>query len=139
MRSSSLFFGGIIAASLAFMAAGSADAAPASNDDCVACHRMQSAALVMQWEGSRHAEIGVGCLQCHSAEETDVDAWKHQDVWISTLVTPADCSRCHATEYQEFSRSHHARAGEILASLDNVLAEKVAGTPDNKADAVNGC
>lgn len=92
-----------------------------------------------QWEDSRHAEIGVGCLQCHHAEETDVDAWKHHDVWISTLVTPRDCSRCHATEYQEFSRSHHARAGEILASLDNILAEQVAGMPDNNADAVNGC
>ena len=38
-----------------------------------------------------------------------------------------------------FSRSHHARAGEILASLDNVLAEKAAGMPGNIADAVNGC
>jgi formate-dependent nitrite reductase cytochrome c552 subunit len=37
------------------------------------------------------------------------------------------------------SHSHHAKAGEILASLDNVLAEKVAGMPTNKADAVNGC
>ena len=30
-------------------------------------------------------------------------------------------------------------AGDILASLDNVLAEKAAGMPGNIADAVNGC
>jgi hypothetical protein len=135
-------FGRVTAALASFvivLAAAPVAAAPTTNDDCVACHRKQSAALVMQWEGSRHAEIGVGCLQCHYAEETDVDAWKHHDVWISTLVTPRDCSRCHASEYQEFSRSHHARAGEILASLDNILAEQVAGMPDNNADAVNGC
>ena len=49
------------------------------------------------------------------------------------------CSKCHTREYEEFSQSHHARAGEILASLDNVLAEKTAGMPGNIADAVNGC
>jgi hypothetical protein len=58
---------------------------------------------------------------------------------VSLLVTPKDCARCHEREYQEFSRSHHARAGEILASLDNVLAEKAAGMPGNIADAANGC
>lgn len=54
-------------------------------------------------------------------------------------MTPKDCGQCHDREVQEFSRSHHAKAGEILASLDNVLAEKVAGLPGNNADAVNGC
>ena len=60
-------------------------------------------------------------------------------MWITTLVTPKDCGQCHEAEVQQFSHSHHAKAGEILASLDNVLAEKVAGMPGNKADAVNGC
>jgi hypothetical protein len=54
-------------------------------------------------------------------------------------VTPKDCAKCHAREYGEFARSHHARAGEILASLDNVLAERAAGMPGNIADASNGC
>jgi hypothetical protein len=58
---------------------------------------------------------------------------------VSPLVTPKDCASCHEREYTEFSRSHHAKAGEILASLDNVLAEKAAGMPGNIADAVNGC
>jgi len=110
-----------------------------SNEACVTCHRKQSAALVMEWEVSRHAGVGIGCVECHQAKEGEIDAWKHQGVWISSLVTPLDCARCHEMEYKEFDRSHHARAGEILASLDNVLAEKAAGTPDNKADAVNGC
>jgi len=43
------------------------------------------------------------------------------------------------TKHLEFSRSHHTQAGEILASLDNVLAEKAAGMPGNFTDAVNGC
>lgn len=111
----------------------------AAGDECADCHRKQSAALVMQWEGSRHAELGLGCIACHQAEEGEPDAWKHHGAWISALVTPKDCSRCHGSEHDQFTRSHHARAGEILASLDNILAEKVAGMPGNKADAVNGC
>lgn len=108
-------------------------------DSCVSCHSKQNPALVKQWEDSRHAEEDVSCIDCHTADESDIDAWKHQGEWISTLVTPKDCGSCHDKETAEFSASHHAKAGEILASLDNVLAEKAAGMPGNIADAVNGC
>lgn len=109
------------------------------NKTCVQCHRTQSAALVMEWERSRHGAAGIGCVDCHRSKPDVITAWKHEGVWISTLVTPKDCSQCHDGEYKQFARSHHARAGEILASLDNVLAEKAAGMPGNIADAVNGC
>jgi hydroxylamine dehydrogenase len=111
----------------------------AANKGCVDCHRKDGPALVMEWERSSHANYGVGCVDCHGAEEGEADAWLHEGAWVAALVTPLDCSRCHAREFEEFSKSHHAKAGEILASLDNILAEKVAGTPDNIADAVNGC
>ena len=111
----------------------------ASSEACISCHRRDSPALVMEWEESRHAEFGVGCFECHTAGPEDVDAWEHEGVWVSALVTPKDCATCHVREYEQFSVSHHARAGEILASLDNILAERVAGLPDNNADAVNGC
>jgi len=110
-----------------------------ANRGCVDCHRKDGPALVMEWEFSRHAQLGVGCVDCHTAEKGDLDGWTHEGVLISALVTPKDCARCHAREHEEFSGSHHARAGEILASLDNVLAEKAAGMPGNIADAVNGC
>ncbi len=109
------------------------------NKACVDCHRKNSPALVMEWERSRHAGVGVGCRDCHGAKESKPGVWKHAGVWVSTLVTPKDCAQCHDTEYNEFEASHHAKAGEILASLDNVLAEKMAGMPGNIADAVNGC
>ena len=112
---------------------------PAESRGCVECHRRDSPALVMEWERSRHAGVGVGCYDCHAADPKDADAWQHEGKWISALVTPKDCATCHVKEHEEFSRSHHARAGEILASLDNVLAEKAAGMKGNIADAVNGC
>ena len=110
-----------------------------NNESCVTCHTKDSPALVMEWEESMHAKVGIGCVECHAANEGEIDAWKHEGVYVSALVTPKDCSTCHQKEFDEFSKSHHAKAGEILASLDNILAEKVAGLPHNKADAVNGC
>jgi len=109
------------------------------NTGCVDCHKKDSPALVMEWEFSQHAKVGIGCIECHEANKEEVDAWKHEGEYISALVTPKDCSKCHVKEFDEFTSSHHAKAGQILASLDNVLAEKVAGLPDNNADAVNGC
>jgi hypothetical protein len=67
---------------------------------------------------------------------------------IATVVTPNDCGACHAEETAEFSASHHAKAGNILASLDNFLAETVEGsrisfnphspTPGRAVDMVDG-
>jgi hypothetical protein len=112
---------------------------PDDSRACVECHSRTSAALVMEWQHSRHASAGIGCFDCHQAAEGEPDAWKHQGAWIATLVTPLDCAVCHDREVAEFTSSHHAKAGEILASLDNVLAEKACGMPGNIADAVNGC
>ncbi|MDA8242943.1 MAG: multiheme c-type cytochrome [Elusimicrobia bacterium] len=123
----------------AFCLAAAARPASAAGSVCVGCHKAQSAALVMEWERSKHARNGVDCLACHKASATDEGSWLHHGERVSAIVTPKTCAQCHGREAEEFSRSHHARAGEILASLDNVLAEKAAGMPGNNADAVNGC
>ncbi len=112
---------------------------PAQNKACADCHRKTSPALVMEWERSVHFQRDVGCLDCHASEKGKTGAWVHEGSYVSVLATPKVCAQCHEQEYKEFSRSYHARAGEILASLDNVLAEKAAGMLGNVADAVNGC
>lgn len=109
------------------------------NQVCISCHESQTPALVKEWQFSRHGQAQVGCVDCHETEESDIDAWFHMGTYVSPLVTPKDCAQCHLREFNEFTSSHHARAGEIVASLDNVLAEKAAGMPGNIADAVNGC
>ena len=114
-------------------------AAARAAESCADCHRKHSAALVMEWDRSKHAANGVDCLACHGAEKDNPGSWVHRGERISMIVTPKDCAKCHEKENEQFSRSHHALAGEILASLDNVLAEKAAGMPGNNADAVNGC
>jgi hydroxylamine dehydrogenase len=107
-------------------------AVPVSSKKCVECHGKSSPGIIDHWQGSTHAVKGVGCVECHKAADTDVDAFDHYGATIATIVTPRDCSRCHKTEFEEFEHSHHAKAGNILASLDNFLAEKVEGFRDDE-------
>jgi len=95
--------------------------------DCVDCHMTESPGLYWEWNRSQHGQNGVTCLDCHQAKEGDIDAFKHEDALISIVVTPKDCSKCHTTEFEEMDGSHHAKAGQILASLDNLLGEVVGG------------
>lgn len=115
---------------------------------CVACHKKESGSIYEQWGGSKHYRANVGCNECHQANERDADAFEHFGQFISTIVSPKDCARCHEHEVQEFNDSHHAKAGRILGSLDNTLAEVVEGNngfvtegfPHGvSAAAVNGC
>ena len=101
---------------------------PASSESCVKCHRQSSPGIIDHWQGSTHALKGVGCVECHQAENDDADAFDHYGALIAVIVTPRDCGRCHKTETKEFAASHHARAGNILASLDYFLAETVEGS-----------
>ncbi|MCA9171102.1 MAG: hypothetical protein KDB23_25690, partial [Planctomycetales bacterium] len=123
-------------------------AIPVNSKSCVECHRQSSPGIIDHWQGSTHAVKGVGCVECHQAQADDVDAFKHYGETIATIVTPKDCGRCHKTETAEFMASHHASAGNILASLDNFLAETVEGarqpfnphspTPGMAVTTVNG-
>ena len=124
----------------------------AETKECVACHKKANPGIVQQWGASKHYRAKVGCYECHAADEGDVDAFIHDEKkvkkHISIIVSPKDCASCHAKEVRETDESHHAKAGRIMASLDNLLAEVVEGNssmvtegfPDgNSAAAVAGC
>jgi len=123
-------------------------AVPAASRSCIECHDKSSPGIIDHWEGSTHAMKGVGCIECHLADKADADAFDHYGAHIAVVVTPRDCGRCHKTETAEFLASHHAKAGNILASLDNFLAETVEGarvpfnphspTPGHDVSTVNG-
>ncbi len=123
-------------------------AVPASSKDCVDCHLKANPGIIHHWEGSTHAEKGVACVECHQAAKDEADAYLHYGATIATVVTPRDCSRCHTKEGEQFAASHHAKGGNILASLDNFLAETVEGarldfnphspTPGKAVESVNG-
>lgn len=97
--------------------------------DCIQCHTTQNVALVEEWRLGVHGQKGVNCFDCHRAEKGDPDAFEHEGELIAVIVSPKDCARCHQKEVDEQKGSHHAKAGQILASLDNFLGEVVGGPP----------
>ncbi len=100
---------------------------PETSKKCAECHAKETPGIHDQWRSSTHAVKGIACYDCHKARKEDPDCYEHHGQIIATIVTPRDCSECHKREFDEFEHSHHSRAGNILASLDNVLAEKVEG------------
>ena len=126
--------------------------------ECIECHKVESPSIYAEWGASKHFRANIGCYECHAAEEGDKDAFQHNVMLkdgttykgklIATIVSPRDCAKCHEKEVEEFTNSHHAKAGRIMGSLDNVLTEVVEGnrgfvTPafpnGTSAAAVNGC
>jgi hypothetical protein len=109
---------------------------------CLECHAQQTAGIYQQWGASKHYRGKVGCYECHMASAEDADAFDHNGLTISIIVSPQDCARCHAKEVAEFDESHHAKAGLILGSLDNFLADVVEGDTNfygGSALTVSGC
>lgn len=102
---------------------------------CMTCHKEKTSGLYNQWLGSAHGEHGITCLDCHGAEKSEVDAYRHEKAWIATLVTPKDCGTCHEQEAEQVSNSYHATAGQILDSQDAYLAMVAGGHPV----AIAGC
>jgi hypothetical protein len=110
--------------------------------ECLECHVEETAGIYQQWGKSKHFRGNVGCYECHAAEKGDADAFDHEGHLISVIVSPKDCSGCHPREVQEFDESHHAKAGMILGSLDNFLADIVEGDFNfygGSALTVSGC
>ncbi len=126
---------------------GPSELSPQSKN-CIECHKKENPGLYQQWGNSKHFRGNVGCYECHKANKSDKDAFEHFNHTISIIVSPKDCSRCHEKEVKEFTESHHSKAGRILGSLDNVLAEVVEGSdylvtpafPNGiSSAAANGC
>ncbi|MBI5666267.1 MAG: hydroxylamine oxidoreductase [Nitrospirae bacterium] len=116
--------------------------------ECVSCHKESTVNIYQQWGYSKHFRANIGCYECHEAQKGESDAFEHEGKLISIIVSPKDCAKCHEKEVDEFVNSHHAKAGRIMGSLDNTLAEvvegnkgmKTEGFPDGvSAAAVNGC
>jgi hypothetical protein len=105
------------------------------NKACVNCHTEKTPVIVAQWAESKHAKLGVGCMECHKVDGQAPDGYNHEGKMIHAIVTPNDCARCHGKEVQQFAASHHAKAAQFVGSLDNILGEIVEG----RLAAAQGC
>jgi len=105
--------------------------------NCITCHRDMNPGIVNDWKNSRHGHVGVSCIDCHAAAKDSPMAIRHEDVFdmsgydnslldrdvfISALVPPSTCSRCHAAEQEQFNASGHFRAYHQIIPKDSLHA-----------------
>ncbi|MBN1377736.1 MAG: cytochrome c3 family protein [Gammaproteobacteria bacterium] len=95
--------------------------------NCIDCHKDKSPGIVNDWKNSRHSHVGVSCLDCHAVSKDAPNATQHENladfkVYISALVSPAVCGRCHAKEMEQFNQSGHFRAYHQIIPQDSLHA-----------------
>ena len=105
----------------------------AEAEECITCHEEvdNTPNLVADWRRSKHAELGLDCLVCHSVEEGDWDYFlcPESETPVASHPTPKDCAVCHKQAVEEFARSKHGATSMIFftKSFDrNVLEPTIA-------------
>lgn len=105
--------------------------------NCVTCHRTVHPGIVDDWVASRHGHVGVSCIDCHSVAEDDPGAILHEEIfdltgydqtlldqgiYLSVMVPPSTCARCHPAEVEQFNASGHFRAYHQIIPKDSLHA-----------------
>jgi len=108
-----------LALALAVPVAGAAPAArkPAPKgakaaDACVTCHARSSPQVVADWKASRHAVVGVGCVDCHGDDHKAAT-----DPKAARMPTPETCAGCHEAQVAQFKKGKHAFAWAAVKAM----------------------
>lgn len=95
---------------------------------CIECHAKLTPGHVNDWKESRHGHVGVSCIDCHAVKKDNpmagqnCDGVKGTNTYVSVLVSPKTCARCHPNEVTEFEHSGHARAALQVRSKKGMQA-----------------
>jgi hydroxylamine dehydrogenase len=116
---------------------GLAQLSPASRT-CIDCHKKEDPSIYRMWGESRHYSANVGCFECHGSDRNAPGSFLHYDHFISTVVSPRVCARCHDKQVEEFSASLHASAARIAGSVAMLHAEMVEGASVLKTQGTPG-
>lgn len=133
----------------------------AATQECLDCHNIATPGIVAAWRRSAHARVtpemalrksvlasrfsalappkglaklAVGCHECHNGDKTHADSFEHNGRQVHTVVTPADCARCHSEEAQQFKKNIMSKAyGNLVNNPDyHQLEQAINGLPDGK-------
>ena len=89
-----------------------------NNGYCNDCHRDETPAIFEEWIKSSHARAGVGCNDCHEGNKSADDSVFHANrFYISSVVTPFNCSKCHKDILRDFINSGHHQSLELLKMM----------------------
>ena len=116
---------------------------------CIKCHTEKTPGIVNDWKDSRHAHVGVSCMDCHSVPADSPMAIKKvhpkdSNNHVSAMVSSKTCAKCHEQEVREFNESGHARGGVQMYAkkpmLELMYHYEGADHPDfQRAPESTGC
>lgn len=95
---------------------------------CVECHAKLTPGHINDWKESRHGHVGVSCIDCHSVKKDspmaaqNCEGIKGTEIFVSSLVSPKTCERCHPNEVKEFQQSGHARAALQIQAKEGMIS-----------------
>jgi hydroxylamine dehydrogenase len=95
--------------------------------ECIECHKDVNPGIISDWKDSRHGHVGVTCIDCHQVEKDAPTATQHEslegtETFVSVLVSPKVCGRCHSVEQEQFNASGHFRAYHQIIPKDSLHA-----------------
>ncbi len=85
---------------------------------CIECHAEKQPGIVADWKQSRHGHVNVTCIDCHQVDvgspmaSQTCPGVQGTDIYMSVLVSPNTCGRCHSQEVDQFSASGHFRGSK---------------------------
>ena len=110
---------------------------------CLECHVTATPGITLDWKKSLHSQVlpkegmkkgrlerkvssekvpekyassVVGCAECHTQNaDRHKDSFEHNGFKVYVVVTPNDCSTCHALEAKQYSQNIMSRAYGNLA------------------------
>jgi nitrate/TMAO reductase-like tetraheme cytochrome c subunit len=107
---------------------------------CIECHQREKVSLVSlnDWRRSKHAQVGVGCEECHIPVDKAPETVKAStaaclDKRVRRNVSALNCAECHQTQFKQFSEGKHALAWiamsaiPMTAKLPKEIAERGCG------------
>ena len=104
---------------------------------CAECHSRETAAIVHEYQMSKHAAKGVNCLDCHGLNPGQ-QRFEHRGFVLAKNLTAANCAKCHATQYRQFLRSRHAApAWAAVLGPQGFSADQIAFSEQYHPGAVN--
>lgn len=113
-----------------------------NNGFCINCHEDETPAIFEEWAKSPHAKAGVGCADCHTSRKGNPDSVKHAErFYISAIVTPFDCAKCHKDQMRDYTSSRHAHGLESLQDMkeDDPRYPVIAQFKDDDFAQCGGC
>ncbi len=112
------------------------------NGFCINCNEDETPAIFEEWVKSPHARAGVGCADCHTSRKGNPDSVKHAGrFFISAIVTPFDCAKCHKDQIRDYIGSGHAQGLQALLDMkeDDPRYPVIAQYKDNDFAQCGGC